>query len=115
MPNHLERRVPLKSCGKLKLTHGSFGVAICGDGCAISLGGPRYNGDGRMPMVLRSGPYRFYFYSHEPNEPPHVHADCDDDAVKFWLEPVSLARNLGFSGHAFVFHATVAHAKIDFC
>lgn len=52
-----------------------------------------------MPTVLRSGPYRFYFYSHEPNEPPHVHVDRDDDSAKFWLEPVSLARNLGFRGH----------------
>ena len=30
-----------------------------------------------MPTVFRSGPYRFYFYSHEPNEPPHVHVDHD--------------------------------------
>jgi len=50
-----------------------------------------------MPTVLRSGPYRFYFYSHEPNEPPHVHVDRDDLSAKFWLEPVSLARNFGFS------------------
>ena len=52
-----------------------------------------------MPTVPRSGPYRFYFYSHEPNEPPHVHVDRDDDSAKFWLEPIGLARNLGFSGH----------------
>ncbi len=52
-----------------------------------------------MPTVLRSGPYRFYFFSHEPNEPPHVHVDRDEDSAKFWLEPISLARNLGFSGH----------------
>jgi hypothetical protein len=25
-----------------------------------------------MPNVLRTGPYRIYFYSHEPNEPAHV-------------------------------------------
>jgi Domain of unknown function (DUF4160) len=49
-----------------------------------------------MPVVLRSGPYRFYFYSHEPNEPPHVHIDRDDLSAKFWLNPVGLARNLGF-------------------
>ncbi len=49
-----------------------------------------------MPTVLRSGPYRFYFYSHEPNEPPHVHVDGDDLSAKFWLRPVGLARNLGF-------------------
>jgi uncharacterized protein DUF4160 len=50
-----------------------------------------------MPRVLRSGPYRLYFYSHEPNEPPHVHVDRDDLSVKFWFNPVSLARNLGFN------------------
>jgi len=36
-------------------------------------------------------------YSHESNEPPHVHVDKDDLSAKFWLEPVSLARNCGFS------------------
>ena len=41
-------------------------------------------------------PYRLYFYSHEPNEPPHVHVDRDDQSAKFWLDPVALARNLGF-------------------
>jgi hypothetical protein len=47
-----------------------------------------------VPTALRAGPYLFYFYSHEPNEPPR-----DDLSAKFWLEPVSLARNLGFSAH----------------
>jgi hypothetical protein len=50
-----------------------------------------------MPTVLRSGPYRVYFYSHEPNEPPHVHVDRDDQSAKFWLRPVTLTLNLGFS------------------
>lgn len=36
---------------------------------------------------------------HEPNEPPHVHVDRDDLSAKFWLEPVGLARNLGFRPH----------------
>ncbi len=49
-----------------------------------------------MPTVLRYGPYRFYFYSHEPNEPPHVHVDREDLSAKFWLRPVQLARNFGF-------------------
>ncbi len=49
-----------------------------------------------MPTALRVGPYRFYFYSHEPNEPPHVHVDRDDQSCKFWLGPVALASNLGF-------------------
>ena len=37
-----------------------------------------------------------YFYSHEPNELPHIHVDRDDQSAKFWLEPVALARNFGF-------------------
>ncbi|NDY57626.1 DUF4160 domain-containing protein [Desulfovibrio sulfodismutans] len=50
-----------------------------------------------MPTVLRDGPYRYYFFSHEPNEPGHVHVDRGALSAKFWLEPVSLARNFGFS------------------
>jgi len=49
-----------------------------------------------VPTVLRIGSYRFYFYSHEPNEPPHIHVDRDKLSAKFWLENVSLANNKGF-------------------
>ena len=52
-----------------------------------------------MPTVLRIGPYRFYFYSHEPNEPPHIHIDRDNISAKFWLQNPALARNLGYSAH----------------
>ncbi len=44
-----------------------------------------------------AGAYRFYFYSHEPNEPAHVHVDREKASAKFWLDPVTLARNQGFS------------------
>ena len=50
-----------------------------------------------MPTVARLGPYRLYFYSHEPNEPPHIHIDRDASSARFWLEPVSFANNIGFS------------------
>jgi hypothetical protein len=50
-----------------------------------------------MPTVLLSGPYRIYFVSHDLAEPPHVHVDRDEASAKFWLRPVALARNLGFS------------------
>jgi hypothetical protein len=50
-----------------------------------------------MPAILRSGPYRVYFYSHEPNEPPHVHVDRDKASCKAWLVPVALSSSLGFS------------------
>lgn len=50
-----------------------------------------------MPTILRTGPYRFYFYSHEANEPPHIHVDRDALSAKFWLNPAGLARNFGFN------------------
>lgn len=52
-----------------------------------------------MPTVLRIDGLRFYFYSHEPNEPPHVHVDRRSASAKFWLRPVGLARNVGFRAH----------------
>ena len=58
--------------------------------------GVRYKIGWNMPTVLRIGPYRFHFYSHEPNEPPHIHIDRDDLSAKFWISPVRLGRNFGF-------------------
>jgi hypothetical protein len=52
-----------------------------------------------VPTVLRLGPYRFHFYSREADEPPHIHVARDDLEAKFWLRPVSLARNFGFAAH----------------
>ncbi len=50
-----------------------------------------------MPTILRRSGFRFYFFSHEPNEPPHIHVDRENFSAKFWLETVGLARNIGFS------------------
>lgn len=50
-----------------------------------------------MPKIFSEKGYRFYFYSHEVNEPPHVHVDKVGYSCKFWLNPVSMARNVGFS------------------
>jgi hypothetical protein len=50
-----------------------------------------------MPTLLRKGPYRFYFFSGDLGEPRHVHVDGDDSSAKFWLTPVSLHYNVGFS------------------
>lgn len=50
-----------------------------------------------MPTVLRHGPYRFFFYSGDRTEPPHVHVERDDCEAKYWLEPIRLERNHGFS------------------
>ena len=50
-----------------------------------------------MPTVLRSGPYRFFFYAGDGEEPPHVHVERDDCEAKIWLDPVRLERSGGFA------------------
>ena len=49
-----------------------------------------------MPTVLRIGRYRFFFFSNERGEPPHIHVKAAEDEAKFWLEPVQVAANYGF-------------------
>jgi len=50
-----------------------------------------------MPTVLRIGPYRFFFYSNENGEPPHIHIQRESMLAKFWLNPVALASSVRFS------------------
>jgi hypothetical protein len=39
-----------------------------------------------------------FFYSREGNEPPHVHVTKGECEAKYWLNPVALVWNEGFSG-----------------
>lgn len=50
-----------------------------------------------MPTVKKVGPYRFFFYSNEGTEPVHIHVQRERRLAKFWLEPVALARTVGFT------------------
>ncbi|MGB0387181.1 MAG: DUF4160 domain-containing protein [Ardenticatenaceae bacterium] len=50
-----------------------------------------------MPTVQRIGPYRFFFYASDRNEPPHIHIRRDRNTAKFWLNPVRLANSGGFN------------------
>jgi len=50
-----------------------------------------------MPTIWRSGGFRFFFFSNEGNEPPHVHVEAGDHYAKFWLSPVVLVRSVGFN------------------
>lgn len=52
-----------------------------------------------MPTVLRIDGYRFFFYSLENSEPPHVHVERGENVAKYWLDPASLAMNDGFRSH----------------
>jgi hypothetical protein len=51
-----------------------------------------------MPTVPDiPGPYRFFFYSFDCYEPPHVHVRRERMVCKFWLTPIALSANHGFS------------------
>ena len=49
-----------------------------------------------VPSVHRAGPYRFFFYSADRHEPPHIHVERDSNRAKFWLDPIRLANSGGF-------------------
>ena len=49
-----------------------------------------------MPTVLRTSGFRFFFYSLEGSEPPHIHVEHGDNIAKLWLVPVAVAESRGF-------------------
>ena len=51
-----------------------------------------------MPRVHDiDGPYHVFFFSFDCGEPQHVHVRRDRMVCKFWLEPIELVTNSGFS------------------
>jgi len=50
-----------------------------------------------MPTVLRLGAHRFFFFSREDHEPPHIHVETGENAAKFWLSPVTLDWAVGYN------------------
>jgi hypothetical protein len=68
-----------------------------------------------MPTVSRISGFRFFFYSLEGSEPPHVHVERAENVAKFWLEPVSLAESYGFRSHEITeLRALVIRHRLDF-
>lgn len=52
-----------------------------------------------MPTVLRIKGYRFFFFSLDRSEKPHIHVEKAGKYVKYWLSPAELAHNRGFRSH----------------
>lgn len=52
-----------------------------------------------MPTALKDGPYSFLFFSSDGSEAAHIHVKRDRQIAKFWLNPISLAKNRGFKEH----------------
>jgi len=50
-----------------------------------------------MPTILRHRGHRFFFFSNEGNEPPHIHVETAGNYAKFWLDPVALVKSVGYN------------------
>ena len=50
-----------------------------------------------MPTILRIQGFRFFFFSNEGNEPPHIHVESGDGYAKFWLNPVILVDSVNYN------------------
>ena len=50
-----------------------------------------------MPTLLRWNGYRFFFYSADGSEPPHVHIVKNGCEAKIWLDPMTVAISIGYS------------------
>lgn len=51
-----------------------------------------------MPTVLIIKGYRLFFFSNERNEPVHIHIEKAECYAKFWLDPLCVVLNYGFTG-----------------
>lgn len=45
-----------------------------------------------MPTILRELGFRFFFYTREPNEPPHIHIIGRSGEAKVWLNDLSFQK-----------------------
>ena len=49
-----------------------------------------------MPTIYRFEGFRFFFYSNEGNEPPHIHISKNDCEMKVWLRTLVVDYSFGF-------------------
>ncbi len=52
-----------------------------------------------VPTIARIRGQRFFFFSNEGQEPPHVHVRRERKRAKFWLDPVALDASAGYAEH----------------
>ncbi len=51
-----------------------------------------------MPTIREiSGSYRLFFFSFDCGEPKYLHVQRERKVCKYWMEPIALASNHGFS------------------
>jgi hypothetical protein len=67
-----------------------------------------------MPAVLRVGRRRFFFFSREDNEPPHMHVESAENAAKFWLRSLSLEWSVGYNSKELRQVREIIAEQVDF-
>jgi len=50
-----------------------------------------------MPTILKIKGFRFFFWSKEDGEPPHIHVEKAEANAKVWIEPLEDEYFYGFS------------------
>ena len=97
VPCYRRSAVPMKTTAKSRIFEDV--VAIDQDASAepfVICRGYAY--DYAMPAMRGiPGPYRLFFVSFDCHEPKHVHVQRERRVCKYWMEPVVLAGNHGFS------------------
>ncbi|WP_457638954.1 DUF4160 domain-containing protein [Persephonella sp.] len=63
--------------------------------------------------LYREKGYRFFFFSEERQEPPHIHVEKAGKVAKIWLNPVEISKNYGFTNKelSFILSIVKKHQK----
>ena len=67
-----------------------------------------------MPTILRKNGFRFFFYSRENGEPPHIHVIGHGGEAKLWLNPIEIVGiyNLGPKDQREILKITEENVKL---
>ncbi|MBI5850311.1 MAG: DUF4160 domain-containing protein [Planctomycetes bacterium] len=52
-----------------------------------------------MRTIRKFGSTRYFFFSNEGDEPPHVHVEDGEALAEFWLQPVAFMSSHKFPNH----------------
>ena len=50
-----------------------------------------------MPTLLKTYGLRFFFFSNEATDPPHIHVEKNNAYAKYYLSPVEHATSFAFN------------------
>ena len=69
--------------------------------------------DSVVPTVLRVDGHRFFFYSNEGIEPPHIHVQKAEKYAKFWLRPIQVADSIGYTSKELSFLQNIISEHLE--